>query len=110
MADTNPLGLEERPSQPAYAGAQCKAAGRDRSALPSYPPGPADLDGWRRVLEVRPDLAPALESPLRGKPDVITGWMDRAMSNRTKRLKALGNGVFVDAAEWIGRRILEATQ
>jgi site-specific DNA-cytosine methylase len=30
------------------------------------------------------------------------------MSGRTKRLKALGNAVVPDCAEWIARRILEA--
>jgi hypothetical protein len=30
------------------------------------------------------------------------------MSNRTKRLSRLGNAVYPDCAEYIGRRILEA--
>lgn len=29
------------------------------------------------------------------------------MSDRTKRLKALGNAVVPQCAEWIGRRIME---
>lgn len=28
--------------------------------LPLFPPGPSDLDGWRRVLAVEPGLAPAV--------------------------------------------------
>lgn len=30
------------------------------ASLPLFPPGPSDYDGWRRVLAVRPDLAPAV--------------------------------------------------
>jgi hypothetical protein len=36
-----------------------------------------------------------------GLPD----WVDRAMSNRTKRLSRLGNAVVPEIAEWFGRRI-----
>jgi hypothetical protein len=35
-----------------------------------------------------------------------TSWLDRAMSGRTKRLKALGNSVVPEEAEWLGRQIL----
>jgi hypothetical protein len=48
----------------------------------------------------------ALESPLRRMAHGLPDWLDRAMSNRTKRLKALGNSVVPDCAEWIGRQIL----
>jgi site-specific DNA-cytosine methylase len=59
------------------------------------------------ILAERPDLAPALEPPLRGMADGPSNWLDRALSNRTKRLKALGNAVVPQCAEWIARRILE---
>jgi hypothetical protein len=32
--------------------------------------------------------------------------LERAMSNRTKRLGRLGNAVVPDIAEWFGRRIV----
>lgn len=37
--------------------------GAGSDALPPWPPGPDDADGWRRVLAVRPDLAPAVGNP-----------------------------------------------
>ncbi len=49
--------------------------------------------------------APA-ESPLRGVADGVPDWLDRAMSERTKRLRALGNAVVPQVAEYIGRAIL----
>lgn len=35
--------------------------------LPLFPPGPADRDAWRRVLAVRPDLAPAVADTAGGR-------------------------------------------
>lgn len=64
--------------------------------LGSWPPGPNDTDGWRRVLRGRPDLAPALEEPeppLRRVADELPHRLDRAMADRTDRLRALGNAV-----------------
>lgn len=43
--------------------------GGERSELPTWPPGPDDLDGWRRVITARPDLAPAIpRGTRRAKP------------------------------------------
>jgi len=60
-----------------------------------FPPGPADLDKWRDIIAVRPDLAPAVsqeeaeaQSKLRGLADELDPWMDRV-----DRLRAGGNGV-----------------
>lgn len=75
-------------------------------SVPTFAPGPAD-PRWPGILEAKPDLAPALESPIRGVADGLSDWMDRAMSNRTKRLGRLGNAVVPECAEWIGRKILE---
>ena len=59
---------EERPTPPG-------------SGLPLWPPGPADIDAWRRVLEIDPTLEPA-----------ICGVAD-GMAARPDRLRLLGNGV-----------------
>jgi DNA (cytosine-5)-methyltransferase 1 len=75
------------------------------AGLPTFAPGPAD-PRWPDILSERPDLAPALESTFRGVADGIPDWLDRTMSNRTKRLGRLGNAVVPDCAEWIGRQIL----
>lgn len=61
--------------------------------LPAWPPGPSDSDAWSRVLAVRPDLAPALKPPHGRVADELSDRLDRAMSNRTQRLRALGNAV-----------------
>ena len=56
-----------------------------RDELPAWPPGPSDDAGWRRVLAVRPDLAPAVEPELYRSFD--------GMAPRMDRLRAAGNGV-----------------
>jgi DNA (cytosine-5)-methyltransferase 1 len=71
-----------------------------------FAPGPSD-PRWPAILRERPDLAPALESQVRGVVDGVPGWLDGAMSNRTKRLGRLGNAVVPQIAEWIGHRIIE---
>lgn len=57
-----------------------------------WPPGPADVEGWRRVLAARPELAPALpQSALRGVVDgmaLVSGGLERI-----DLLRLLGNGV-----------------
>ncbi len=67
-----------------------------------WPPGPADAEGWGRVLAVRPDLAPALGPSFRR---VVAGIPYRVDGDRTKRLKALGNAV-VPAQAALALRIL----
>jgi len=67
-------------------------------AIPVWPPSSNDTDGWEQAIRERPDLAPALtkeaESQFRGVADGAT--------NRTQRLKILGNGIVpqVAAAAW----------
>lgn len=65
-------------------------ARREGRALDAWPPGPDDLDAWRRVLAERPDLAPA-QPRLRRVADGI--------SDRVDRLRALGNAVVPAQAE-----------
>lgn len=61
--------------------------------LPLFPPGPAALKQWRELLRERPDLAPAVESPIRGVADGFPDWLDRVLAHRAQQLRALGNGV-----------------
>jgi len=93
--------------------------GRDGAGSASaFAPGPGD-PRWAAILRERPDLAPALESSersrstkaeteptIRGMADGLPSVLDGALQDRTKRLKALGNAVVPQVAEWIGRRIL----
>ena len=75
--------------------------------IPSFAPGPSD-SRWPAILAEHPDLAPALKSQIRGVADGVPDWLDRAMSERTKRLRALGNAVVPQVAEYIGRCILRS--
>lgn len=72
------------------------AHGSDRSsgphALGPYPPGRLDFEQWARVLEVRPDLAPALPQPrVRRVAHELARGLDSAL--RSDRLRLTGNGV-----------------
>jgi DNA (cytosine-5)-methyltransferase 1 len=66
-----------------------------------WPPAPDDRDEWARILAERPDLAPAVESPLRGMAD--------GLPNRMDRLRALGNGVVPAVAAAAFRELLRRT-
>ena len=67
----------------------------------AWPPGPSDSDAWGRVLACRPDLAPAIESPVRGVADGLAGWMGRA-----DQLHILGNGVVPQQAAYALRMLM----
>lgn len=71
----------------------------------AFAPGPND-PRWPSLIRERPDLAPALESPICRVVDGVPSRMDRAMIDRTKRLRALGNAVVPQCAEYIGRIIM----
>lgn len=69
--------------------APARATGPD-SGLPAFPPGPADHVAWGRILAEHPDLAPAVESPIRRVADGLATGLDLS---RTARLRLTGNGV-----------------
>ncbi len=50
-------------------------------SLPVFPPGPGDIESWRKVLEIGPALEPAICR------------MADGMALRVERLRMLGNGV-----------------
>ena len=61
-----------------------------------FPPGPSETEEWQRILEERPDLAPAqekVESDLCRVADGSASWLELANTYRSERLQALGNGV-----------------
>lgn len=74
-----------------------------------FAPGPDSLR-WGEILQRYPYASPSLKSPVRGVAHGVPHWLDRSMSNRTKRLSALGNAVVPDCAQWLGERIIELDQ
>ena len=61
-------------------GPAARAIGRSGGTeIPHAPPGPADADGWRYVLERWPWLAPAVEPQIRRVADEFSDWMDRGI-------------------------------
>ena len=65
--------------------------------LPAWPPGPEDADAWRRVLAIRPDLAPAVEPEVCNLASGMARGMDIA---RSDQLHILGNGVVPQQAAY----------
>jgi len=53
-----------------------------------FPPGPDEREGWRQILELRPDLAPAVESSVLRMAHGLAGGLVR-----NDRIRILGNGV-----------------
>ena len=53
-----------------------------------WPPGPGSFEDWREVIEVRPDLAPAVKPEVRRMDDGVARGLAR-----TQQLRILGNGV-----------------
>lgn len=78
-----------------------------RYELPAWPPGPTDDAGWRRVIAVRPDLAPATQPALRGVADELARRDGDALS-RADQLHVLGNGVVPAQAAYALRMLEEA--
>ena len=70
-----------------------------------WPPRPDDTDAWGRILAVRPDLAPAVEPPVRGVVDGVAGGMDLA---RSDQLHILGNGVVPPQAAYAWSLLADA--
>lgn len=66
---------------------------------PYWPPGPNETEEWQRILEERPDLAPAVEKEAQPElcrmADGSASWLESANAYRSERLQALGNGVVV---------------
>lgn len=71
----------------------------DGGGLPLWPPGPADVDGWRAVLERAPHLVPALPQPAICRVvdglEMVAGGVDRI-----EALRLLGNGVVPEQAAY----------
>lgn len=69
-----------------------------------FPPGPADLDAWRMVLELHPELAPAqTESVVCRMADGLPERLGRRW--RRRALKGLGNAVVPQVGQLIGETI-----
>ncbi len=88
-------GLGRPPQQRDGSRSKAQRAAAVRSSL-LFPPGPADLDAWRDVLEEWPEIEPAIRGELNG---------DTA---RVDRLRALGNGVVPLVAAYAYRRLRTA--
>lgn len=91
-----------------------------------HPPGPSDAAAWRAVLDVAPDLAPAVSlrdvkraaddlAPLvaegrmaEGEAQSILRGMADGMAARTRALRLLGNGVHPLAAGYAWRTLSDA--
>jgi DNA (cytosine-5)-methyltransferase 1 len=73
----------------------------ERAISVPFPPGPDEAAGWRDYLVRYPTLEPSFCSGTHGLPAGL-------VRNRVAQLKAYGNAVVPQVAEWVGRRILNA--
>ena len=89
VADADLAELRREPSAGKLA--QLQPDDGDGFHIGVFPPGPADLDGWRRVLAHSPDLEPAV----RRMADGVAARVDLSGPHaaRVERLRMLGNGV-----------------
>jgi hypothetical protein len=69
-------------------GGQKAHGSTEQSGRALFPPGPADRESWREIISERPDLAPAVESEIRGVAAGTSGGMD---FKRQDQLRSLGN-------------------
>lgn len=114
LADACQPGLEGR-KQPGSSGqwnrSQAHGPASEFCRPRLHPPGPSDMDAWRDVLEVAPDLAPAISlRDVKRAADcfaqmVAAGQLAEteaqsrlcllasSMANRSRILRLLGNGV-----------------
>ena len=71
-------------SQPQHQSAERQPG--NLSGAPTWPPRPNDLEGWRDLLSVRPEVEPAVRGDAHG------------LASRVDQLRMLGNGVVPLAA------------
>ena len=81
----NAHGVRRRPE----SDNQQPAAGFDRSELPLFAPGPADVE-WGRIILENPWRAPALVANFRG---MVNGLAFDMGDCRAARVRCIGNGV-----------------
>lgn len=99
----NPCGNSGRPQPRRRSREVARLQEHERSPLESdrrsgwlapFPPGPGAGEKWAAILASRPDLAPALESGVRGMAhELANGVGGREPSTRVDQLRVLGNGV-----------------
>ncbi|MEN8197870.1 MAG: hypothetical protein ABFS30_15370, partial [Pseudomonadota bacterium] len=71
--------------QQAHPGREFEAGLGELADSSPFPPAPNDTDAWERILEQRPELAPATESGIRGVAD--------GPAYRNDQLRCCGNAV-----------------
>jgi DNA (cytosine-5)-methyltransferase 1 len=70
-----------------------------RADLPEWPPGPDEAERWAEVLAVRPDVAPAAQSPLYGVADGLAPGLGVCLCSLADQGRVCGNGVVPAQAE-----------
>ena len=99
-----PYILRDRPDL-APALANPKGHGGRQFIEKRGPEGRASAEGGSCGIHAGP--GETVEPQICGVANGLPDWMDRAMSDRTKRLGRLGNAVVPDCVEYIGNRIRE---
>ncbi|MFC3059648.1 DNA cytosine methyltransferase [Paenirhodobacter populi] len=129
MADAGgagPQGREQRGSSGEWHRPPAHGSAAERGRPRLHPPGPADMDGWRSVINVAPDLAPSVSlGDVRRFADHLAAMvaqgnlaeaqaesricrMASGLASRAHALRALGNGVHPLCAAYAWRSLSSA--
>ena len=95
MADAYGRGHHRGPEDP-FGGAERGAVDKGSGYPFAFPPGPADIAGWRTTLAAWPHLEPVVRRgpyELAAGMERVSNWSRHARAQRLHRLHLLGNGV-----------------
>jgi DNA (cytosine-5)-methyltransferase 1 len=108
MGDTSGAGLQRtefgRTCNGYRDGAEAHGSVAESGEIPVWPPAPNDREAWKRIMAMRPDLAPATNGKLNPRfvewlMNLPIGWTEIPGASRVDQMRCLGNAVVPATAE-----------
>src|SRR5262249_27313356 len=95
VADADSGAVRQQPERSQWERRRARTSEREYAQsgpdVPIFPPAPGDVEQWRRVLAIAPELAPAIGGQAQAEPAVRR--VLKGTSDRVDRLRACGNSV-----------------